>query len=240
MAKHDRPARTKAPPRIAAIAPADLRALLQDPRQVAPAVRSQLAGLELGEPGDTVNVIVVRSPDRTTAANVARAVEMLPGLVDKTRRRIDEARLAGATEALAQLAPRDETQAAIEIENARLRSEFLQRHPTLGSPDIHKLSGSKSDNRAATAHRWKRDGRIFALTVKGEDRYPAFQLQDGQPRPVIADILAVLSKHMSPWQIALWFVSGNGWLSDRPPVACLDDPEAVIAAARHEAEPIIG
>jgi hypothetical protein len=240
MAKHDRSARTKAPPRIAAIAPADLRALLRDPRQVPPTVRSQLAGLDLGAPGDTISVIVVRSPDKTTAASVARAVELLPGLVDKTRRRIDEARLAGATEALAQLAPRDETQAAIETENARVRSEFLQRHPTLGSLDIHKLSGSKSDNRAATAHRWKRDGRIFALAVKGEDRYPAFQFQDGQPRPVIADVLAALPKHMSPWQIALWFVSGNGWLADRPPVACLDDPQAVVAAARHEAEPIIG
>ena len=45
---------------------------------------------------------------------------------------------------------------------------------------------------------------------------------------------------MSPWQKAFWFVSTNGWLADKAPADRLDDPEAVAAAASHEAREVVG
>jgi hypothetical protein len=220
--------------RVVRIAPADLRALLHDPE-----ANRRLEELGIDDP--TVGVFIVRSPDRTTASTVARAVELLPELVVRGRRKVDEERLTGVTEALVRLAPRDETQAAIETDNARLRMEFLKRHKCLNSQAIHRLSGSRASNVSSTANRWKRMRRVFSVpSGSGEGLFPAFQFRDGQPRPVIAEILGALPRDMSPWQTAFWFVSGNGWLADRAPVNCLEDKEAVVAAARRAGEPTIG
>jgi hypothetical protein len=52
--------------------------------------------------------------------------------------------------------------------------------------------------------------------------------------------LVELPKHKSPWQVAFWFVSNNGWLNGATPAQRLADGDAVVAAARHEAEEIIG
>jgi hypothetical protein len=38
------------------------------------------------------------------------------------------------------------------------------------------------------------EGRIFAVLYQGEDRYPAFQFENGVPKSAIANIL----KHLSP------------------------------------------
>jgi len=241
MATKHRTAKQAPPPRVVEIAPADLRALLRHPEaEAALAARRRLEALGIDEPSANVSVFVVRSLDKATASTVAHAVQLLPELIESRRRKIDEERLASATDALARLAPRDETQSAIEAENARLRVEFIKRYKCLTSHDIHKLSGSRSANAASTANRWKQHRKIFSVPSGGGDLFPAFQLRDGQPRPVIERILGVLPKDMSPWQIAFWFVSGNGWLGDRAPVDCLDDQEAVVAAARHEGEIIAG
>lgn len=51
-----------------------------------------------------------------------------------------------------------------------------------------------SANLSQTAYRWRREGRIFAVTHGGTDLYPAFQFgDDGQPRPIIAEVLAILA-----------------------------------------------
>jgi uncharacterized protein (DUF2384 family) len=42
---------------------------------------------------------------------------------------------------------------------------------------------------------------------------------------------------VSAWQAALWFVGPNGWLGSRRPVDLLEsEPDAVVAAARREAD----
>jgi hypothetical protein len=45
---------------------------------------------------------------------------------------------------------------------------------------------------------------------------------------------------MSAWQKAFWFVSSNGWLDDRVPAEMLDNATAVLAAAEHERQEVIG
>ncbi len=246
-------AKSKVPATVREIAPGDLRALLLDPHaESTEAARDllEVAGMpvEAGrEPAGSpqppsrghLSLFVVRSPDKATASTVARAVQMLPELVRTSRRKIDEQRLAHATEVLATLAPRDEAQAAIEADNARLRAVFIKRFKALTSRDIHRMSGSRSANRAATAHRWKRERQVFSVPYGGEELFPAFQFRDGRPRPVIARILAALPE-MSPWQTALWFASGTGWLGDRAPIECLDDADAVVAAAERQGDIVVG
>jgi hypothetical protein len=246
-------AKNKVPATVREIAPGDLRALLLDPHaESTQAARDllEVAGMPVeagwepaGSPkppsGGHLSLFVVRSPDKATASTVARAVQMLPELVETSRRKVDEQRLAQATEVLATLAPRDEAQAAIEADNARLRADFIKRFKALTSRDIHRMSGSRSANRAATAHRWKREHQVFSVPHGGEDLFPAFQFRDGRPRPVIARILAALPE-MSAWQIALWFASGTGWLGDRAPVECLNDADAVVAAAERQGDVVVG
>jgi hypothetical protein len=56
----------------------------------------------------------------------------------------------------------------------------------------------------------------------------------------VARVLATLPQRKRPWQIAFWFTSSNGWLDGDTPADRLDDADAVIEAARHEAEDIVG
>jgi hypothetical protein len=123
--------------------------------------------------------------------------------------------------------------------NAEARTAFLAEFGTLRSGEVAELAGSDAANRAALANRWKAGGRIFAVETGGQTLFPAFQFSDddGQPRPVIAEILAVLQPRLSGWQTALWFTGRNGWLGAKRPVDVLaSDPSTVVEAARQEAE----
>ena len=57
---------------------------------------------------------------------------------------------------------------------------------------------------------------------------------------MIAKTLATLPRGTTPWQIAFWFVSANGWLEGDAPKDRLDDVEDVAAAATHEGEEVMG
>jgi Poly(hydroxyalcanoate) granule associated protein (phasin) len=123
--------------------------------------------------------------------------------------------------------------------NAEARTAFLAEFGTLTSGEVAELAGSSAANRAALANRWKAEGRIFAVETGGQTLFPAFQFSDddGQPRPVIAEILAVLQPRLSGWQTALWFTGRNGWLGAKRPVDVLaSDPSTAVEAARQEAE----
>jgi hypothetical protein len=52
----------------------------------------------------------------------------------------------------------------------------------------------------------------------------------------MADILPILRRKLSNWQIAMWFVAPNAWTGEwhRPIDLLLDHLDLVIAAARHE------
>jgi poly(hydroxyalkanoate) granule associated protein phasin len=122
--------------------------------------------------------------------------------------------------------------------NAEARTAFLAEFGTLTSGEVAELAGSSAANRAALANRWKAEGRIFAVETGGQTLFPAFQFlaDNGQPRPVIAEILAVLQPRLSGWQTALWFTGRNGWLGAKRPVEVLaSDPSTVVEAARQEA-----
>lgn len=151
-----------------------------------------------------------------------------------------EQNIQAIMELMLPLDPFSEVNALIEIDNAKLRAHFFKSVPTLTSAEVHEFSGRTSRNKSLTANRWKASGKIFAVTYNGQDRYPAFQFQDGEPRGIIKPILDALPDDMSPWQTALWFISGNGWLDGHPPMEALDDKDAVIEAALQENETAVG
>jgi hypothetical protein len=124
--------------------------------------------------------------------------------------------------------------------NAEARRELLESYGAVTSGGVAELAGSKAKNRAALANRWRSEGRVFAVPVDDELVYPLFQFSgEGRPLPVVAETLAALDRSgdLTDWQRALWFTSANGWLAGRRPVELLErDPDAVVEAARREAE----
>lgn len=122
--------------------------------------------------------------------------------------------------------------------NAAARDALLREFGAMTSADIGELAGSKSPNRAALAHRWKSDGRIFAVPHQGANYFPGFQFtEEGQPIDAIEEVLHLLGGRLAPWELALWFTRNNGWLAGRRPVDLLrGEPDLVIAAAQLEAQ----
>lgn len=173
-----------------------------------------------------------RAAVRTFLENLIR----LAGTLDATRQEAAIARLAEV------LLPDDLAAArgALAADNLVLRDRFVAETAPLTSAEVGARSGHRSRNPYATAARWKKAGDIFSVHHRGTEYFPAFQFRDGRPHPTIKRVLAALPDGMSPWQRAFWFVSTNGWLGDKAPAGMLDDPDAVIAAAKREAQEVIG
>ncbi len=134
------------------------------------------------------------------------------------------------------LTPRGDVDTDLALDNFVLRQEYLDETPLLTARQIHERSGARSGNPSEPASRWKKEGKTFAVRLDRRDLYPAFQFEDGMPRPVIKKVLAALPAGMTPWQKALWFASGNGWLDGDEPQQRLDDDEQVLEAARQFAD----
>jgi hypothetical protein len=119
--------------------------------------------------------------------------------------------------------------------NADARASFLAEFPTATSGEVAELVGSRSKNRAALANQWRAQGRVFAIPVGRELRYPLFQFdpQTGAPKPALKPVLAALTAAgFSGWQLALFWTGVLSSLDDRRPIDLLDsEPEQVIEAA---------
>ena len=131
-------------------------------------------------------------------------------------------------------------EADLAVDNLQLRVEYLGETRTLTAEQIHRMSCLRSRNKSEPASRWKKEGKTFALRLEGRDLYPAFQFEDGVPRPVVREVLGALPEGMTSWQKAFWFASGNGWLDGEEPQRRLDDGERVVEAARRLSEPARG
>ena len=171
---------------------------------------------------------------------IERAVDMFPAIAAKRNAQLTEANIEKMLDVMLSDAPRAPVDTALDIDNARLRSEYLQETPLLTGAQVRAASGRKPRNQSEPASRWKREGKLFAVRRSGIDLYPAFQFVDGAPRPVIRKILAALPNDMTGWQVAMWFASGNGWLDGAEPQERLSDPDAVVHAALKLADPAVG
>ncbi len=184
--------------------------------------------------------LLVGDASEHLAELVERTVETLPALAAERGFRLAEANIEKLLDVLLAGAPRPSVDTALDIDNARLRADYLRETLLLNAADIRATSGLAPRNRSEPASRWKREGKLFAVRRSGIDLYPAFQFADGAPRPVVKAVLAALPDSMTGWQIAMWFASGNGWLDGATPQDRLSDRADVIEAARRLADPAIG
>jgi hypothetical protein len=110
-----------------------------------------------------------------------------------------------------------------------LKRRIIEQVPSLTSDEVAQLGGAS----------WREEGKVFALPTEAGEVYPAFQFKNGAPLPVIELVLAHLPPR-TPWQVAAWFVSTNGWLGDEEPMNVLDDDLLVLGAAVLERDEFIG
>ena len=184
--------------------------------------------------------MLVGTQTKRVAALVDHALVRLPAVADLQGAAIQERNIEKLLEIIAADMPHADVDAEVELENAQMRAEYLRDTKLLTAAKVRAQSGRNPRNKSEPASRWKREGKIFAVRKGGIDLYPAFQFEDGDPRPVIKQVLAALPDGLSPWQVAFWFDSGNGWLNGAEPQECLDRPDEVVEAAKQFADPAIG
>jgi len=109
------------------------------------------------------------------------------------------------------------------------------------APELARLTGSLAGNPSARAYAWRKAGRIFSVNDGTAERFPLFQIEHRQPRPVIADVLRKLGEKMSRWELALWFTTPHPDLANwQRPVDLLDkNPKAVAQAATSSAAEVV-
>lgn len=222
---------------------ADLDVVIDGERYVVSAKSGKMAGPELlalvhgavdEVLGADAQVFVLHESDPAVAKVVTAVMEQLPEVVRSRRRALSERNIEALVDVYLGTDPLASAMPAIERDNAEAQARFLRRWPVLTADAVAEAAEHASTNRSATANRWKKARRIFGVRVSGREVYPAFQFQDGRPKPVVGKVLKALPDTLSGWQTAFWFTAPNGWLDDRTPLDALRDEPAVLHAAERE------
>ena len=162
----------------------------------------------------------------------------LRSMLAAARQENSEARITQLLRAIAPPDPLADIELKIAEDTADLRREFLERVPAGTSAEVHKRATLPGNNPSQTVHRWRKQGKIFAINYGGRDLYPAFQFgDDGRPLPIVAELLEILArdKDRSDWDNALWFAADSGWLDGQTPIDLLQSgPDLVKRAAEQE------
>jgi hypothetical protein len=172
--------------------------------------------------------IVVVAANHSVATQIAQLAAVLMHREQQTERLVEGMFIPSST-----VSPATALQAQ---RNAGARQELIEEFGLYDSDQVAEIAGSSANNRSATASRWSAAGRIFTVNHDGARVYPRFQFgTDGQPRPVIANVLDVFRPYgLDGWETALWFTTTSGWLDDERPVDLLTrEPEQIVEAAQH-------
>ena len=191
-------------------------------------LRERIAKTDAGMPGDWA---LVGTADPELAELVRRVLSRLPSMATIHQQELTDRNIELLIQSVLPDAPRAEVRAQLEMDNARLRADYLQETRTLSGAEVRGASGLNPKNPSEPTSRWKRERRVFAVRRGGRNLFPAFQFEDGQPRPVIKRILGEVPASATGWQIALWFASGNGWLDGAEPQNRLAAADEVVEAA---------
>lgn len=183
---------------------------------------------------EAMNIWVMHTQPDDVSQVVARVMTRLPDVVRERKQALTERNIDALVDVYLGVDPLAAAMPAIEDDNARAQAAFLKTWKVLTADQVAEGAQHVSSNRSATASRWKREKRIFAVRVKGREAYPEFQFREGRPVPTVGKVLRTLPESMSGWQTAFWFTSPNGWLDDRTPLESLRDETALVAAAERE------
>ncbi|WP_413721435.1 hypothetical protein ACL2XG_20195 [Sodalis sp. RH24] len=117
----------------------------------------------------------------------------------------------------------------------KLKKIILNDSEWLPAQEVSRRGGASADvkNPSGLPNRWKRAGKIFAITSEGRDLYPAYALDiGGQPLPLMKKIIELFGETKTPWSLAVWFGTPNSWLGNKKPKDFLTSaPEQVLEAA---------
>ncbi|WP_428380922.1 hypothetical protein [Nevskia ramosa] len=106
-----------------------------------------------------------------------------------------------------------------ELDAAGWKGRFLAQHEVLEAAAFLEDPGSK-------AKELEYEGKVFSIDHKGRKWYPAFQLRDGLPRPVIQSLIACFKGHLGErfegWDLALFLCQPSGYLRNVSPADLLD------------------
>jgi hypothetical protein len=205
-----------------------IRMLRQAARDTLDAATWRRLSVALGLERGMEAVVFVGDP--RAAAVVSRVVAK----VEERARQRNEDQIASIVDLYLDQDPAAPVEARINEDNAAYRARLIAAVPSLTSAEVHAAAGRRGVNAAQTAAAWKRQGRLFAVPHGGRDLFPAFQFDaDGQPRPLVREVLAALPAELTPWQRAGWFASRNALLDGATPAERIvaGDPGVVAAAA---------
>ncbi|WP_308562552.1 hypothetical protein [uncultured Klebsiella sp.] len=117
----------------------------------------------------------------------------------------------------------------------KLKKNILDDSEWLPAQEVSRRGGASASvkNPSGLPNRWKRTGKIFAITSEGRDLYPAYALDiGGQPLPQMRKIIALFGETKTAWSLAVWFGTPNSWLGNKKPKDLLiSAPEQVLEAA---------
>lgn len=135
--------------------------------------------------------------------------------------------------------PSVEVKPSVNHSPDKFRKAVLDSADWLTSAKVSERAGYTGKNVSAAPNKWKKAGKAFCIQVGGKDLYPSYIFDvDSKPYPVVKTILANLGPNKSPWAIAAWFASKNGWLGGEAPMDMLTkDQSLVIEAAAMEGNP---
>jgi hypothetical protein len=190
--------------------------------------------------GPDAEIVLVSGADPMVGRTLRQVAERVPEVVRARRDAMTEKNIDALVDLFLTEDPIAEARHAIEADNARERARFVTEVACLTSKQVAENAGHRASNPSVTGSRWKSQGKVFSVPWKGGDLFPAFQFRDGQPHPNVGKVLRVLPEGLSPWQVAFWFTSSNGWLRGATPAERLDDEAALVAAAERESEAIVG
>jgi len=109
----------------------------------------------------------------------------------------------------------------------------MAEHPVWTSAQIAEESTSRAKNQPATASRWAKEKKVFAVEFQGQKRFPRFQFQDGRPIPAVSQVIKVFPEHATGWELAYFFTTQNAHISGRRPFELLkEDPSRVVSLAQ--------
>jgi hypothetical protein len=174
------------------------------------------ATVKLTDPTELLVQVPVAIPGRAHPV----AAELVAEALGKALRALDVEGVVASADAIA------ESAVQLVQPNPEFIQERIRRRQTmkavvagsdwLGAEDIHRLQAKPPGNKSLPAADWKRRGRIFSVNVDGKDMFAGYQFDDnGQPLPVISEILKAYGPVADTWKLAAWFHFPNPWLVAR-------------------------
>ncbi|MEW9798014.1 hypothetical protein [Alteromonas sp. CYL-A6] len=131
----------------------------------------------------------------------------------------------------------EQAEALNTYSTAQLLQTIFAQDKWLTAKEVSERAGYAGINPSSQPSKWKRSGKVFALTCQGKSRFPSYAFgDDGKPVKALSEIIRIFrDAGRSDISLALWFISINSWLSGYTAKSMLKKyPDAVIGAAHKE------